>query len=272
MTLGLFVTGGLLLSFIAWRGSSVYSDYWDYGAAERELPQAIADYRAAGMPWTAAELQGPPIPPAENAAPFLWAAIEEIRNGSWEDESAALTNAANAGDWATVAARLSTRQVGLALLESAADRPRSDFGGDPDLSWNAITPGGPELSAGVEALTLRARLSALCGRGDQAIRDIARVRALARLVGMAGGETGYMRQVRFERIALRAAWRVAAIPPASRAACSRRSTVTDRYLTSSGGQDRRRTTLSPRSATVAQSSLSSSSVEARMRSGTPPHR
>ena len=65
----ILVAAALLLA-----GRRVLVTYWDFGIAAGELPQAVRDYRAADLPWTATDLKTA-VPERENAAPFLWNAI-----------------------------------------------------------------------------------------------------------------------------------------------------------------------------------------------------
>lgn len=129
---------------------------WDFWSADRELPAAIQEYRSAGLPWTAADLNERPVPKAENAAELVRKAMAK-----WDDPSVDR----------------------FALAHQIALKPRLDFERDWDLGPNLTYPEGSMLPRFCKLLTARAEQRAQEGDDTGALADLGDARSIAALFG-----------------------------------------------------------------------------------------
>lgn len=148
--------------------------YWDFGAASDELPASVRAYRAAGLPWTAADLAGPKPSDAENAAPLVRQAIAAM-------PGKAVTSAFE------VAYREGTADPtafgsALVILHGAAKRPKLDYGRDWDEP-NLLFPELANVKLMVKALAARAEAKAARGDDADALTDIEDARRVGALTG-----------------------------------------------------------------------------------------
>ena len=172
VALAVSVASGLATLYAAGR---VATAYWDFGAAAGELPKALREYRAAGLPWSAAEVAPSHLDAGENPAAALRAAGKMLHPGPKGDLTQAIRNPGPASDALVVG-----YAKPLALVEAVADRPRVDFARDWDLGPYILFPEYADMKTLAKAAVLRAVRSA--GKGDDtaALRDL----TLARRLGL----------------------------------------------------------------------------------------
>ena len=158
----------------AYAGMRVLGTYWDFNAASSELPQAVRDYRAAGLPWTAADIDRH-VAIKDNAAPLVRRALATMPGKSVDR---AFDEAFPKGD-----ADPTLYEPALALFHEAAKLPDLDFGRDWDLGAS-LTSSEPRMIRRVcEALSVRAERSAAKGDDAWALSDLEDVRRLSALMG-----------------------------------------------------------------------------------------
>ncbi len=150
--------------------------YWDFGTAAGELPAAIRDYRAVGLPWTAADI-ATNVPERKNAASLLRHAIE-----AWPEKDAygKIDKAFSEGRAAPL---LPSLAPSLTLAHEAAKRPQLDYGRDLDLGLFLDFPEGAYVKRIARALALRAELAAARGDDAAALADLEDARRIAVLTG-----------------------------------------------------------------------------------------
>lgn len=166
---------GLIIALLG-VGAAIY--VYDYPRVAADLPDAARDYRAAGLPWTAADLApNPSVRPEENAAPGLRAALAAWpqRTSSWKGETQVayadpLGSAALQGG--SVVVRIARVAPALRLVHEAVARPRLDFGRDWDLGQSAPFSERPGFKAIASTLAARAETRAAGGDDAGALADL----------------------------------------------------------------------------------------------------
>ncbi len=175
--LGLFCTAAAVSVYGLYR---LATRYYDFGAASGELPQAVADYRRAGLPWLASELVPKSAKP--NAAPAIRAAIKAMPPKPAAIRLAAQLKKSDSGADSLLSGAY---RVPLDFVGEAMDRPRADFGRDWDFGTFVLFPEYATMKTLAKAAVLRAVRAAEKGDDVAALHDL----ALARRLGLwAGGE------------------------------------------------------------------------------------
>lgn len=123
---------------------------WDFGAETSDLEGAAREYRAAGLPWTAAEL-AVPVSPEENAAPLLRQAIAALPPERVELQAFA---------------------PALSLAHEAAKRPKLNLGLDLDLGFRLNAGEYSHFPRIVHGFVSRAIAKARKGDDDGALADL----------------------------------------------------------------------------------------------------
>ena len=164
---GLVGAGALAL----YAGNRVLLRYWDFGPAADELPQAVRDYRAAGLPWTAADLARH-VPAEENAAPLLRRALAAMPGTTADIEF----DKALKPDPAPYAPALVT-------LHEAAKRPKLDYERDRDLGPSLLFPEFAKIKQMAKVLVFRAERKAAAGDDAGALADLEDARRIGTLTG-----------------------------------------------------------------------------------------
>ncbi len=148
---------------------------WDYDRVSDELPKAVRDYRAAGLPWTAADLAVPRVPDALNAAAPMRAAIAALPAGIPFSYYRRGIDRMELSRYERAAA--------LSWAHRAATRPTLNVPHDWDLGQTMPIrePGGIRVLVGAFAT----RAAGRCARGDDAgaLADLGDARRLAALIG-----------------------------------------------------------------------------------------
>ena len=175
--------GGTLLTLatgaLLYGGYRIVTSYWDFGAASAELPEAVAAYRAEGLPFVAAEIAPPHPPPSEDATPVLRAALRLLPKKPVES---ALIEAAR--DPSPAADRpLAAYAPALARVETVMDRPRVDFRRDWDLGPDLLFPELQGIKALGRAAAVRAVRLARKGDDTTALKSLDLARRLALWTG-----------------------------------------------------------------------------------------
>ena len=204
MRRGLWIGLGALLAVAALGIFGLYrvaTIYWDFGGAAGELPAAVAEYRAKGLPFVASDLFPTPVPKGENAVPAIRAAIAALPKNTNDLAKAQREPEENAD------ATLARYTKPLALAAAARNRERVDFGRDWDLGPNVLFPEYAGLKSLAKAAALRAARLARKGDDDDALRDLSLVRRLGFWVGGEPTLIGLLVRLAIEAIALNAAER-----------------------------------------------------------------
>lgn len=141
----------------------------DLGDALDDADRAARDYRAQGLPWTAADILPPPVPAARNAGPGLRRAADAVRRLPY----------VVVGAPATVLDRF---VPGMALVHEAVKRPLLDFGRDPDLGMGLRLPEHTPLINLARAFATRAARRAATGDDGSALADLEDARRLGALL------------------------------------------------------------------------------------------
>lgn len=157
-------------------GVRVFTVFWDFGQAASELPQAIRDYRAQSLPWTAAALERN-VPDGENAAHLLRRAIGVLPGPSTRS---AFDTATFSG---AVSFDLAPFKPSLRIVHQAVRYPKLDFHRDWDQGPLLLFSEGPQIKRLTKALAMRAEQRAAKGDHAGAIRDLDDARRLAALAG-----------------------------------------------------------------------------------------
>lgn len=182
---------------------------FDYGPASRELDEAVAAYRAAGMPWEAGEVHPRPPKPEENAADGLRAAMATFDDKRLQRERKEMEAALDSRDLVKAGSLLSPHRQALALATKAVEKPRLDFGRDWDygarLDFSEVGP----LRNLIRALALRAELLAASGKDSEAMQDLQTASRLAERIGQESGLIQLLTGIAGERIVSDAALRCA---------------------------------------------------------------
>lgn len=166
--------------------------YWDFGAAAGELPAAVREYKAAGLPFVAADLAPAPFPAAQNAAPSIRAALKALPKKVKADLSKA--------EGAEADAAVALYAKPLALLDPS--RKRVDFKREWDLGPNVLFPEYAGMKTLAKAATLRAVRSAQRGDDASAVRDLELSRQLSLWAAQEPTMIGMLVGIAIEAIAL----------------------------------------------------------------------
>lgn len=169
VTLGVGVAAVYALFRVATR-------YWDFGTAAGELPAAIRDYRAEGLPWAAADIASN-VSAADNAAPLFRRAVAALPE---EKVCDAFGKSLLEGGTEKLLPRF---DPALRLAHLAAERPRLDFARDWDLGPNLLLPEGARFKLFAKLLVARAEGRAVRGDDAGALADLEDARRLAALIG-----------------------------------------------------------------------------------------
>lgn len=172
--------GGLLIAAVivvpltlTW--SRVEDDY----AAAKAFPRSAAAYRAAGFPWTAAELVAP-VKPEDNAAPYLRLAVAQVKSiGAGRkatDKKLDLGNPERSPE----VVRLLEPAMHTALY--ASKLPALDFQRDWDAGPTLLFPEYSYLKTICRGLCARAEDEATRGDLDGCTRDLLGVRRISALL------------------------------------------------------------------------------------------
>lgn len=201
------VVGALAVGGVAIVGWLALS-FWDFPVAARALPDTMAQYRALGLPWVAADLAPkPPVAPEDNAAPHLVALTASLEARDWEIRQ--LRDAVRQGK-PDVEARIVAFETELALARRATSYPRVDFRRDWDLGASLQFPELKGIRRAAQILGYHVEWSATMGRFDQAADDL---RVLRRLGVFAGADPvllGLLVNIKIDGIACEAAERALA--------------------------------------------------------------
>jgi hypothetical protein len=185
---------------IVYAASRAITIYWDFGAAASELPDAAAAYRAAGLPWTAAELQ-PTVLPNENAAPLLREVFKALPGEAIDQQ---FDKDIRSG---TTAALMPRYEPSLALLRKALRRPKLDFKRDWDSTVDLSFPEVGNLQRVGKVLVVRAESSAAKGNDEAAIADLEDAYRVAVLTAQEPMLISMLKSISIEKEALAAAER-----------------------------------------------------------------
>jgi len=139
----------------------------DIGPASRDLEDAVAAYRAEGLPWEAKDLQpNPPLSEDENAAPLIEKAMPSFDFNSEVvlHDTTAMAESAETGDFKALATELGPYDSGLDLAARATKMKGADFHYDWDLEPYVQFPQLYAMKTMAFCFGFRARLAA--SRGD----------------------------------------------------------------------------------------------------------
>lgn len=161
-------------------------------AEEREAPPAagvaerLAAIRAAGDPVTLAEMAGPPVPDAQNAAVIyreIGTALETLKvlnGGKNEDLSGFLAGTARRPqDWDAARGAVARAEPVFAIVEEAVARPRCRFPVKWEDGYAAKLPHLAQLRRLCYLLCTRAIIDARDGKAAEAMRSVARAYQVA---------------------------------------------------------------------------------------------
>ena len=175
--------GGTLLTLAT--GAFLYgayriaTSYWDFGAAAAELPEAVAAYRAEGLPFVAAEIAPPHPKASEDATPALRAALKLLPKSP--AERVLIQEARDPSPAADPI--LAAYAPALARIETVRDHPRVDFDRDWDLGPDLTFPELPGLKVLGRAAAARAVRRAQKGDDDAALKSLDLARRIAVWIG-----------------------------------------------------------------------------------------
>jgi hypothetical protein len=183
----------------------------DIAQAAAQLDQAIADAKAAGLPWTAADMAPkPPVKDSDNAAPLLGRCKELIEREPVVIQGLKdLEKPQTYNDVQGMRAAITELKPLLSVARAAADKPRCDFHRDWDEGPWLTFP--EEVSAKHIARLLSAEAVCEAADGDEsgALKDLDRVFAMGRHVGSDPILIGMLVDLACDAIVARAAERVA---------------------------------------------------------------
>lgn len=177
---------------------------FDYPLAARQLDRSVAEYRAAGLPWTADELV-PPVRPEENAAPELSAALKQFEGEKFKGLSEEFRASYRAKDKAKMAQIFRDLDPVLAKLTAASHKPKLNYERDWDQSLNVHMPEIFALKTGAWHLRNRVIFRATTGDLSGAISDIQTLNRLGQLQAQEPGCKALLISVNCHLVALDAA-------------------------------------------------------------------
>jgi hypothetical protein len=200
--LGGAVAGALTVGFMAHESLRDYDDF----SASSDLPRAVAEYRASGMPFTANEL-APRVAGEENAAPYLAVAGHQTQGLSKVLEQVpSLLDSGQIGA-ADQLTRLADPAIRAASL--AVTKPRLDYNRDWDEGPLLALPEFANEKFLEKAISYRAQALAAQGNSQAAANDILVGRKIAALVGQEPIVIGGLVSIACDAIATDAAARSA---------------------------------------------------------------
>jgi hypothetical protein len=183
----------------------------DFGQADAELDRAIADAKAAGLPWVAEDMNPkPPVKDEENAAPFITRALK-LRTQSGSIKSALSKFKQAQTDFDEPGKADSLKELGpmMAMARQAGDQPRCDFKRDWDQGAWLLLPEFAVEKDLCKLLSAQAVIEAKAGQTANALKDLRR----AVRIGEHGGSEpiliGAMVGIACDAIALRGAEQIA---------------------------------------------------------------
>ncbi|HWD38450.1 MAG TPA: hypothetical protein VG944_06350, partial [Fimbriimonas sp.] len=149
-------------------GSAIWEYFTPYRAAAKDLPKAIAEYKRAGLPWTAAQLDKyANLPDGQNAAMYISASGQVVSALNLDKSNPKVIAALESGDVAEAAKLLELYRpvVGYAMLASKRDHLsfHRNWKAGPSLTF----PEESEAAKVVDVIDLYAELEALRGHGQQ---------------------------------------------------------------------------------------------------------
>lgn len=179
MRKGCLVAGGVAVVLII--GGSLFglyrivTLYWDFNSAAAELPAALKEYRANGLPFVAADVAPSHVSPDQNAAPAIRAAIKALPKKAAENALSAAFKKADPVPQALI----DPFAKSLSLIEASLNRPKVDFGRDWDLGPNILFPEYSGTKVLARAAAARAVRSAAKGDDAAALKDLTLARQLS---------------------------------------------------------------------------------------------
>lgn len=146
--------------------------------------EVAKNYRSAGLPWTAKDLQpDPPLADQENAANLIRKATAEFDKPTVKDAVKAIDQAVKVKDWETVGQLVKSFQPQLALLVQASKKKGLGFHYDWDMSANLLTPEYAQIKRASNLLAARGTYRASIGDSQGAVSDITAAHRLGVLTG-----------------------------------------------------------------------------------------
>ncbi len=152
----------------------------DFPITARKVDKAVADYRAAGLPWEASEIMTP-VADHENAAIELNRAWELMADEKLAHASQRLQTAINSGDRAKTVHILREVDPLLDILTKASKKPKLDYKRDWDKGFDLEFPEYTLAKEGVKQLSYRAIFRAQNQDLDGALSDLTTMNRLANL-------------------------------------------------------------------------------------------
>jgi hypothetical protein len=185
----------------------------EFAKVAAELPQAMAEAKAVGIPLKAEDLKPtPPVTEAENAAPLIRAAAAALGSVKDGDKVEALllgpSRRADLSD-RELMTKFAELARPLSLARQAAAKPRCDFGYDWDLGGSQGFTELTQVKNLLKLLCLRAEVEAQEGKSDDAIKDLAASFSLARHAGSTPTMISQLVRVSCDAIAIASAEKVA---------------------------------------------------------------
>jgi hypothetical protein len=176
---------GLFLSAIVFFGcSSLQSKPNDVAKLSKQLPDLIAKYRAAGLPWEADDVRQAPADPVDDAGPLLIKASDEMKTVGAKVDTGAIQRLAEEGKAQEAATLLAPEAGAIALAIQASRKTGIDFLGDPDLDFGALPNFvyGTTVKLLCKLLAYKAEIDAKEGHADKAAIDLSAGFRLAALI------------------------------------------------------------------------------------------
>lgn len=152
----------------------------DFPITARKIDKAVADYRAAGLPWEASDIMAP-VADHENAAIELNRAWKLMEDDKFAHASSRLKTAANSGDRDKTAQILREVDPLLDILTKATKKPKLDYKRDWDKGFDLELPEYLLTKEGVKQLAHRAVFRAQSKDVDGALADLTTMNRLANL-------------------------------------------------------------------------------------------
>jgi hypothetical protein len=170
--------------------------FYDFPAANGELPAAVAEYQKNGMPFVAADLFPEKVADDDNAAPAIRAAIEVMPS---QKTDGTLAQELKKRNFSAVDAQYGPS---LSLVKGALDRPKVDFKRDWDLGPYILMPEYRSMKSMARAAAARAGRNAAKGHDEEALADLTLARQISLWAGQEPTMISMLVRISSESIAL----------------------------------------------------------------------
>ncbi|MFM9872519.1 MAG: hypothetical protein ACKVQS_03520 [Fimbriimonadaceae bacterium] len=181
----------------------------DFPIVANRADAVVAEYKAAGLPWTRDDLDTE-LPEEKNGADFIREAMS-LSGGNIESQQLELRDLAEIEKWAEVSTNMQKQSAVFESLRKASACEGLDFHRDWDKGSQLLFPEFASIKGGVRLLTLQAELSARNGKLESALGDLSAAFRLGSMISEEPILIAMLVGISSQTLALESALKVASV-------------------------------------------------------------